>query len=115
MLRVVHPSPSTARRKRAAQVGLVRALGEELDVATAAYESSSAKEFDAAYKKAKAVVERIVAAPATTIEELRVKAKAVAWCYSFEPIELVAEFGDTTNVRLLASILRDLLAEGSDI
>jgi hypothetical protein len=57
-----------------------------------------------------AIVERIVAAPATTIEGLRIKAKALSWCYAFEPIDLTAEFGDTANVRVLASIVRDLLA-----
>ncbi|MGA2492164.1 MAG: hypothetical protein ABSF67_04355 [Roseiarcus sp.] len=93
----------------------MQSLSEELDAATANYESAQDKEFEAAYKKAKGVVERIVAAPATTIEGLRVKAHALAWCYSFEPIEFVAAFGDTTDVLVLASIVRDLLAPSAGL
>jgi hypothetical protein len=79
-------------------------------MATANYNAISAAKFEAAFKRAVMIVDKIIAAPATTIEGLRVKAQALRWCYAFEPIELTRDLGETTDVRVLASIARDLLA-----
>jgi hypothetical protein len=95
--------------KRAAPVDPLLALGAALDAATANYQAISGLEFDVAFKKVAAIVERIAASPAVTIEGLRVKAKALSWCHAFEPIDLTAQFGDTADVRVITSIVRDLL------
>jgi hypothetical protein len=65
----------------------------------------------------KAVVDKIEALRATTLEGLKVKALAISWAHCGEPIE-DRDFAFnhqyvTTDVRLVASIIRDLLATGS--
>jgi hypothetical protein len=66
---------------------------------------------DAAFHATSDVVDKIEALPATTFSGLRVKALAVSWTHSGEPIERDA-FNEqcTQDVRLAASIVRDLLA-----
>jgi hypothetical protein len=115
-----------ARALAASQAGkddaeLIR-LGQELKAVWADYEAGVAPVekiylqgaedlFDAAFKKVEAVVDRIEELTATTIEGLRVKALAVSWCHSGESIlgEELSE-QNTTDVRLAASIINDLLA-----
>jgi hypothetical protein len=53
-----------------------------------------------------AVVDQIEVLPAKTLQGLRIKARAVAWCHDGD----FCGFGDTTDERLAAQIIRDLLA-----
>lgn len=53
------------------------------------------------------LVKRIVNMPARTLEGIRIKARAIAWTHSEEPVEMDT-FGETTDCRLAASILMDL-------
>lgn len=62
--------------------------------------------FDTAYKVCGGVVDEIMAMPASTLEGLKVKARAVSWCHSGE--EVILGDQNTTDMRLVASILRDL-------
>ena len=96
------------------------ALGEELEAAwaatTAAYEKyrddpslEAGVITDVADKAAAAIVHQIEAVPASTIDGLRVKARAVQWCYDADPVDLAVD-RSTTDLRLANSIIRDLLA-----
>lgn len=59
------------------------------------------------YAEGDQVVEAIIAARAREIDDLRVKAEAIAWaCASRTDFAL----GDTASERLMGSILQDLLA-----
>jgi len=58
-------------------------------------------------KRTAEIVHQIEPQNATTLEGLRVKARAALWYFCGD----LAEFDDPTNVRLIASILRDLLSE----
>lgn len=53
------------------------------------------------------IVDRIERAPATTLEGLRVKARAVAWCRSEED---GLELGDTLDMCIASQILDTLIA-----
>jgi len=91
------------------------ALGERLRVAYAAERAASARgasdeEVDAAMDACSEIVEAIVARPATTFAGLQVKGLAIAWCCNDEPF---GEFGDTTDRRVVASLLADLQAMGA--
>lgn len=97
-------------------------LGAELDEAlarqNAAWAASAGELNDegpltlkshAAFDECGGIVDRIELVTATTLAGLLVKAKALAWCRSDDP--MTAEtFGDhpTTDVRITASILADL-------
>jgi hypothetical protein len=63
-----------------------------------------------------AIVEAIAATRATSLADFRVKARALLWCYSGDYKELTEELfdeptygGATTDVRLIHSIIADLL------
>lgn len=98
------------------------ALGRELEEAWenekavyAAWEGICTHDSDAiceeANKASSAIVDRIEACRARTLEGVRVKALAVSWCVCGEPFE-DDTFSDqkTTDVRLASAVLRDLLA-----
>lgn len=96
------------------------ALGEELEAAWAAEIAAYAQHrgdlslaheaiTDAAHKASKAIILRIEAMAASTIDGLRVKARAVQWCYDGDPVDLVVD-QSTTDLRLANSIIADLLA-----
>lgn len=57
-----------------------------------------------------AMVDRIMTCRALTLDGLRIKARAVSWCHSGDPIWNGA-FGEATDSRLVVSIIRDLLGE----
>jgi hypothetical protein len=86
------------------------ALGAELLAASVDYAEKTGDEFEAAFAACAAIVDKIVAAPAATIAGLRVKALALRWCYAFAPFELIEEHGVSTDVYVLDSIVRDLVA-----
>lgn len=89
-------------------------LGAELEgawVAQDAIEEAGGDGFDEAYAISLAIVRRIEALPALTLAGLRVKARVVEWCHSGEPIAVDSfEAGDTADMRMVAAIIRDLLA-----
>ena len=62
---------------------------------------------DAAAAVSSGIVEQIGETPATTLDGLRVKAKAVLWCHCGE-LESLDGDDATTDIRLADSILRDL-------
>ncbi|WP_294534280.1 hypothetical protein [uncultured Rhodoblastus sp.] len=90
----------------AALIALGRELEEAWDQENKINDSSSDEDVVAACGATSAVVERIEAIPARTLEGFKVKARAVSWCHcgDFEG------FGTTTDERIAARIIRDLLA-----
>jgi hypothetical protein len=73
------------------------------------------------------VVREIIATRATSLADFRVKARALLWCYSGDYAETlraifapgtdaipVGRPGETLDVRLLRSIVEDLLAQDAD-
>jgi len=113
------PAVALASEPTSADAALL-ALGEQLEAAwaatTAAYEKyrddpslEAGVITDVADKAAAAIVHQIEAVPASTIDGLRVKARAVQWCYDADPVDLAVD-RSTTDLRLANSIIRDLLA-----
>ena len=91
-------------------------LGAELDAAwlhqEAAAKSMSDDEFEAMMDAGGVLVDRIEHLPARTLEGLLVKARAISWCNSGEEIDpdrFSPYPSATTDARLAASIVRDLL------
>jgi hypothetical protein len=64
-------------------------------------------EAQAAGEITETIVDQILSETATTMEELRVKARAVSWCWSGD-IDMDV---DTTDMKMTVSILRDLLVQ----
>ena len=62
--------------------------------------------FDEVYFRTQNLVDLIEKAEATTLEGLRVKARAVQWCYGDDPMKLD---GDTTDMRISSQILNGIL------
>jgi hypothetical protein len=98
------------------------ALEKELDEAwaneRAVYaetKNDNSEEADArcadAFEGTSDIVEKIDALPATTMDGLRVKAKCVEWCCAGDPKGIT--FGDTTDVRIAAQIVRLLLGDAN--
>ncbi len=60
-----------------------------------------------------AIIQKILETPADSLDGLRIKGRAVSWCYDgepFDPAELVTgATGQATANRLAASILADVL------
>ncbi|WP_395697206.1 hypothetical protein [Methylocella sp.] len=75
------------------------------------YSDEDRANFDAAFDATLAIVDQIERLSATTVAGLKAKVRAIAWCHSDEPFddECFNEQG-TTNVRLAASVMRDLMA-----
>ncbi|WP_374308241.1 hypothetical protein [Methylocella sp.] len=67
--------------------------------------------FDAALDAASAIVDQIERLSATTVAGLKAKARAIAWCRDDDPFDddFVGGRG-TTDMRLAASVLRDVMA-----
>jgi len=88
-------------------------LGDELEKARAQEKTISRDEtapdskVERAYARVANIVRKIEAEPAQSLEGMRVKARAIAWCHGDEPIALKDE--PTTDVRLAQSIIADLL------
>lgn len=67
-------------------------------------------ERDAAYEATSDIVTRIHGTPARSLADFRVKARALSWCYGGGEAELFEPNHTTTDVVLVKSIIRDLLA-----
>ncbi len=74
-------------------------------------------EWEAAYNRVSAqtsrVVDKIIADPSRNLESLRLKSQAYLWCYANDAEDALAcllEKSNTTDVKVLHAILRDLLA-----
>ncbi len=67
---------------------------------------------EAAADATSAIVQRIIETPADSLDCLRVKARAISWCYdgeAFDPAELTAgATGEATANRLAASLVEDV-------
>ncbi|MBW8814057.1 MAG: hypothetical protein JF588_11585 [Caulobacterales bacterium] len=88
----------------------LRALGVAVGLlALAAVDLDDPGQARAYYATAEQLVAALVETPATTIEGLKVKAEAVAWCCASR-----SDFGlgVTSSERVIASMLLDLLARG---
>jgi hypothetical protein len=90
-------------------------LGDELEIAWADErricqdETSSDAKVARACDRVASIVDKIEATQASSIEGLRVKARAIAWCHGDKaPIALTDK--QTTDVRLAQAIIADLLA-----
>lgn len=116
---VAIPAVALASEPTSADAALV-ALGEQLEAAWAATTAADEKYRDdlspeaeaiteASYEAAAAIVHQIETVPASTIDGLRVKARAIQWCYDIDPVDLVID-QNTTDLRIANSIIRDLLA-----
>lgn len=71
--------------------------------------------FDRLYSEASSIVDQIEALPATTLAGLVVKARACHWCHAGEPVDerfFAIDGKPTTDMRLAAGILSDLVAMG---
>ncbi len=79
--------------------------------------SGSWKAAEAASEETREVVHRIAAVPALTVEGICLKARAVAWCYSAvdKAPPMIAQPSSTTDVRLMHSIIHDLLQQWEPI
>lgn len=62
---------------------------------------------EAQFERTSELVDRIADMPALTLEGLRIKARALAWCHGGDSLDqmLTSSFSDT---RLLGSIVRDV-------
>lgn len=67
------------------------------------------REFEARYKATSGIVDQIEVLHAHTLEGLRVKARAISWCHSGDPVILFDDDQNTTDLRLTQSILNDLM------
>ena len=93
---------------------LVR-LGAQLDAAWSEQVASDKadNDIDEPHERACEIAHRIEQMQATTIAGLIVKARACSWCHGGEPFEpdfFSLDGHPTTDLRLAASVFRDLLA-----
>lgn len=93
------------------------ALGREFDAAWAAEQEAFASRDevreDAAYEATRDVVNRIEAVVAASVAGLIVKARACSWCHDGEPFTPESFNQEaSTDLRLAAGVIRDLLAIG---
>lgn len=77
------------------------------EFAMRAAEAAGGQQFQEAYDQGAAIVRKIERIPATSIEGLLIKARAVAWCCGGEAVE--AGFDATTDQKISFSIVRDIL------
>ena len=89
------------------------ALGAELDARWAEeklHDNGDINLWEAAYDRCQDTVAMIEDTPATTLDGLKVKARAVAWCHSGdEKVDLIVD-QDTRDLRLANQIINKLLA-----
>lgn len=91
-------------------------LGQELEAAWAAERAllspASGADLEAACNASSRIVQQILELPENSIENLKLKARAFAWCWGdHTKIDIEAYDEDaTTDIRLAASIVRGLLA-----
>jgi hypothetical protein len=100
----------------------ILALGKEFEAAwareTALWTTCTGEESEddesgvrRSYRATQALVERIRAMPARTLDGVRVKARTILWCRGSDTEEICdGAFGYTTDAVVAASIVRDLLA-----
>jgi hypothetical protein len=99
-------------------------LGHEMDTAVArqaeAWATVGREDTDeaesiavAAQRHVGTIVDQIEALPATTLDGLKVKRRAIAWCWCDEPVtaEMLADHPQpAADMRILAGLLQDLSA-----
>lgn len=89
--------------------GTLAALGVALDEAIAREDQANQNNPGdlAVSAEVKAIIEKIAQARAKSLDDMRVKARAVRWCYGEE---LEPDPSDTTDIRVMSSLVRDLLS-----
>lgn len=105
----VHPDAGLLRLGAAMEAAAARERAVWATIGTVddgTYEAAAGRAADETF----AVIRRIERVPARTVDGLRVKALALAWCRCGEPLE--PDAGETADVRLAYAIARDLLATG---
>jgi hypothetical protein len=97
--------------------GSLAILGAEFEEAWAAerraYDDVDGEVGGTAYHRTSGIARAILATRATSLADFRIKARALLWCYSDdyeEMVEVLFDPAETTDVRLLRSIVADLLA-----
>jgi hypothetical protein len=68
-----------------------------------------------AFRRTSAIVDRIEALQATTLEGLQVKFRAIVWCFGEDAItveNLTEDLHPTTDIRLIAGLLQDMQRMG---
>jgi hypothetical protein len=78
-----------------------------------AYDDVDGEVGGTAYHRTSGIARAILATRATSLADFRIKARALLWCYSDdyeEMVEVLFDPAETTDVRLLRSIVADLLA-----
>jgi hypothetical protein len=115
-------APMMVRRSQASHPDReLLSLGREFEAAWAEEEALAAAHklldqepvpdpWEGAYHATQAIVERIQTIPAHTLAGLKVKARAVQWCYAGDEIYLTD--AQTTDVRLAQDIIADLVRIG---
>jgi len=92
----------------------MQALGVEFERLWAIERHANAlgtdEEVSAACDACSAIVHRILAVPARTLDDFKVKGRALSWCYSGSDIGLFEDDKKTTDVKIVQSIVRDLLS-----
>jgi hypothetical protein len=81
-------------------------LGEKLEQA---WSHQLRRDNEAAYVRVAEIVRKIASTPARSLEGMRIKARAIAWCHAGEAPIFLTE-NPTTDVRIAESIVADLLA-----
>jgi hypothetical protein len=95
-------------------LGAIALLGREFERFWDAERTTLAFGTDEVCEKAAAatskVVQQILAASAQTLDDFKVKARALSWCYAGEEVDFFDDMPDTTtDRRLVESIICDLL------
>ena len=88
-----------------------RLIAEE-NAAKPAHNDGDWTAWEAAYERSQVAVRAVTELPARSLEGFRIKARAVAWCYSGDEVD----FPDTssTDMKLVNAIIRDLLGRQID-
>lgn len=96
----------------------LQTLGEQFERLWAVERHANAlgtdDELAAACDACREIVDRMLGVPAVSLDDLKVKARALSWCWGGKPDELqqyfFGEMEQSTDVKLTRSIIRDLLA-----
>jgi hypothetical protein len=98
---------------------LSNALEAAWDVERAALANGSDDEVERTMEATRTIVYRIIAEPARTLDDLRVKARAFLWCYAGDLDEamelLTSSEEETADHKVLFSVMRDLLALADNV
>ncbi|MET7242480.1 hypothetical protein ABZT49_03870 [Methylobacterium sp. EM32] len=87
-------------------------LGHDLNEAWKAERVAVDEAVEGAVLRCCDIVKRIERQPATTLAGLTIKVLALSWCHDGDPLAWASLCASTTDRRLVASILTDIMAAG---